>query len=381
MELVQTFNSTLNDFIGNLKRCFPEDTKELLLITMMQDTRPLQQFMKCVLNNTDKISNKDRTLFESPFMFTSDFDLSNLVQKSNSGNNTDAIWKFLQTLTLIGTTVRSKSANLEDFFQQFENNNFMNGQDGIQEQMMNIVQKLMEENQEIDIEELDGSDSDNENDTENTGGENTGDQTAENEYENMFKDTKIGNLAKEIAEDIDMSAFDMSDMQSPDVSAVMQKLVGGGGLKNLVQTVADKLKKKMASGDVNQEELIGEVHEMMEKMQSDKKFKKMFKSKDVNGIFKEFMKQKGEEVNEDDDFSALEELCSDALKKGGIPKHISPQSMRGGSRRNGVRNRLRKKLDAKNDENTNTNQIFAGATEANLSNDDSTSSKNIPKIP
>ena len=147
MELVQTFNSTLNDFIGNLKRCFPEDTKELSLIAMMQDTRPLQQFMKCVINNTDKISNKDPTLFESPFMFISDFDLSNLVQKSNNGNNTDAIWKFLQTLTLIGTTVRSKSANLEDFFQQFENNDFMNGQDGIQEQMMNIVQKLMEENQ------------------------------------------------------------------------------------------------------------------------------------------------------------------------------------------------------------------------------------------
>jgi hypothetical protein len=366
MELVQTFNSTLNDFIGNLKRCFPEETKELSLITMMQDTRPLQQFMKCVINSTDKISNKDSTLFESPFIFISDFDLSVVVHKSNSDNNTGAIWKFLQTLTLIGTTVRSKSANLEDFFQQFENDNFMNGEDGIQEQMMNIVQKLMEESNNIDIEELDKSDSDSESES-----ENTGDESAENDYENMFKDTKIGNLAKEIAEDIDMSAFDMSDMQSPDVSAVMQKLVGGGGLKNLVQTVADKLKKKMASGDVNQEELIGEVHEMMEKMQSDKKFKKMFKSKDVNGIFKEFMKQKGEEVNDDDDFSALEELCSDAVKKGGIPKNIPPQSMRGGSRRNGVRNRLRKKLEAK--------KADADATKALLSNDPT--SNNISDTP
>ena len=87
----------------------------------------------------------------------------------------------------------------------------------------------------------------------------------------------------------------------------------------------------------------------------------MFKSKDVNGIFKEFMKQKGEEVNDDDDFSALEELCSDAVKKGGIPKNIPPQSMRGGSRRNGVRNRLRKKLEAK--------KADADATKALLSND------------
>ena len=76
----------------------------------------------------------------------------------------------------------------------------------------------MEETQDIDIEELDKSDSDTEKDT-------TDDtKKQQEEYENMFKDTKIGSLAKEIAEDIDMSAFDMSDMQSPDVSAVIAKI-------------------------------------------------------------------------------------------------------------------------------------------------------------
>ena len=355
MELVETFNTTLNDFIGNLKRCFPENTENLSLITMMQDTRPLQKFMKCVANNTDKISNKDPTLFDTPFVCISDIDLSIIVKNSDNNNNTDAIWKFLQTLTLIGTTVRSKSANLEDFFQQFEDETFMNGNEGIQEQMMNMVQKLMEETQDIDIEELDKSDSGTDSDTEKDTTDDTKKQ--QEEYENMFKDTKIGSLAKEIAEDIDMSAFDMSDMQSPDVSAVMQKLVGGGGLKNLVKTVADKLKKKMESGDINQEELIGEVHEMMEKMQSDKKFKKMFKSKDVQGIFKEFMKQKGEEVNDDDDFSALEEMCGKELKKGKIPTNLPPPGMRGGRRGHGVRNRLRRKLEAKNrDKNSSINQ-------------------------
>ena len=355
MELVETFNTTLNDFIGNLKRCFPENTENLSLITMMQDTRPLQKFMKCVANNTDKISNKDPTLFDTPFVCISDIDLSIIVKNSDNNNNTEAIWKFLQTLTLIGTTVRSKSANLEDFFQQFEDETFMNGNEGIQEQMMNMVQKLMEETQDIDIEELDKSDSGTDSDTEKDTTDDTKKQ--QEEYENMFKDTKIGSLAKEIAEDIDMSAFDMSDMQSPDVSAVMQKLVGGGGLKNLVKTVADKLKKKMESGDINQEELIGEVHEMMEKMQSDKKFKKMFKSKDVQGIFKEFMKQKGEEVNDDDDFSALEEMCGKELKKGKIPTNLPPPGMRGGRRGHGVRNRLRRKLEAKNrDKNSSINQ-------------------------
>lgn len=365
MELVQTFNTTLNDFITNLKRCYPEETSVLNKIDMLQDTRPLQKFMKCVGTNMDKISKMDNSLFEEQFIFVDNFDLSTVfkstIQKSNQDKNIEAIWKFLQTLSLIGTTIRSKSSNLEDFFEQFSDENFMKDDDGIQEQMMEMIQKLMD-NSEIDEDAAGAAGAADDEDA--AGADNSDDDTSDGEdptdkYNDMFKDTKIGNLAKEIAEDIDMSAFDMSDindMNTPDVSSVMQKLVGGGGLKNLVQTVASKLKTKMESGDVNQEELIGEVHTMMEKMQKDKKFKKMFKSKDVQGIFKEFMKQKGQEVNDDDDFSALEEMCADSMKKpgGGLPNFKAAQAMRGGGRRNGVRNRLRRKLEAKNREEKKT---------------------------
>ena len=273
MELVQTFNTTLNDFITNLKRCYPEETLVLKKIDMLQDTRPLQKFMKCVGTNMDKISKMDNSLFEEQFIFVDNFDLSTVfkstIQKSNQDKNIEAIWKFLQTLSLIGTTIRSKSSNLEDFFEQFSNENFMKDDDGIQEQMMEMIQKLMD-NSEIDEDAAGAAGAADDEDA--AGADNSDDDTSDGEdptdkYNDMFKDTKIGNLAKEIAEDIDMSAFDMSDindMNTPDVSSVMQKLVGGGGLKNLVQTVASKLKTKMESGDVNQEELIGEVHTMME---------------------------------------------------------------------------------------------------------------------
>ena len=86
----------------------------------------------------------------------------------------------------------------------------------------------------------------------------------------------------------------------------------------------------------------------MEKMKKDKKFKKMFKSKDFQGMFKEMMKQKGQVVNDDEDFSALEEMCSNPnLSRAAAKALPPPQSFRGGGRRNGVRNRLRRKLEAK----------------------------------
>ena len=257
----------------------------------------------------------------------------------------------MQTLVLIGTTVRSKSKSLEDFFENFSDEKMFDDVEGVQSQMMNIVQKLLEENDEILEKNNSDSDSENneENKEENSDNDEDGDPTSK--YEEMFKNTKIGNLAKEIAQDIDMSSFenDIGNMESPDISSIMQKLVGGGGLKNLVQSVAQKLKNKMESGDVNQEELVGEVSEMMEKMKKDKKFKKMFKSKDFQGMFKEMMKQKGQTVDDDEDFSALEEMCSNMNIPNKMHNRLPPpQSFRGGGRRNGVKNRLRRKLEAKN---------------------------------
>ena len=353
MELVQTFNKTLNDFTSNLKKCFPEHTKSLQHISMNTDTRPLQKFMKGIGNNMEKISTKDTTIFDEPFLCLDGCDLSTIWFDSKSEKNCEAIWKYLQTLALLGTTIRSKSTNLEDFFDQFDNDKMFDMNTQIQDQMLNLVNKLLQENDQVEIEEL------NENDnTENVDDSGPLPDMADmdSQYKEMFQNTKIGNLAKEIAEDIDMSPFeDLTQMDSPDISTIMQKLVGGGGLKQLIQTVANKLKKKMESGDVNQDELIGEVHEMMEKMKKDKKFKKMFKSKDVEGIFKEFMKQKGQNVSDDtEDFGALEEMFKN-MEHEKAPR-IPPQTMRGGARRNSARNKLRRKLAARKKENQETTE-------------------------
>ncbi len=351
MELIQTFNTTLNDLINNLQKCYPQETKNVTIITELNDTRPLQKFMKSIGEDVNKISVKDETFFDCERTCL-DCDLSQIWKSSKTNQqNKDVIWKFMQTLVLIGTTVRSKSKSLEDFFENFSDEKMFDDVEGVQSQMMNIVQKLLEENDEILEKNNSDSDSENneENKEENSDNDEDGDPTSK--YEEMFKNTKIGNLAKEIAQDIDMSSFenDIGNMESPDISSIMQKLVGGGGLKNLVQSVAQKLKNKMESGDVNQEELVGEVSEMMEKMKKDKKFKKMFKSKDFQGMFKEMMKQKGQTVDDDEDFSALEEMCSNMNIPNKMHNRLPPpQSFRGGGRRNGVKNRLRRKLEAKN---------------------------------
>ncbi len=361
MELIQTFNKTMNDFILSLKKFYPEETKDVSSIEDMNDTIPLQHFMKSVESFIDMVSQKNEGMFENDIYLIPNCNLKEIWDNKEKANNHDAIWKFLHTLVLLGSTIRSKSHNLEQFFEQFTN---MEGQDNfLENQMMNILNELTEKDLDLDL-DLDEDDLNTKPSSSSSTSSSAKDTNEEekeidlendtDEYAKIFENTKIGNLANEIAKDIDMSAFeDIQTMESPDIKSVMEKLVGGGGLKNLIQSVASKLKNKMASGDVNQDELLGEVTSMMDKMKNDKRFKKMFKTDKMQDIFKDFMKNQGGDMMgdmmggangpTDEDFSSLEEMF------GNLPKNarLNPAAMKAGSRKAAVRNRLKKRLETR----------------------------------
>lgn len=362
MELVQTFNKTLNDFVLNLKKFYPVEMKDVSSIDNLDDTLPLQKFMISLGTNFSKISNKDETLFSEPFIPIENCNLSEIWTIEEKKANHEAIWKFLQTLFLLGNTIKSKSVNLEEFFEQFENMDNI-GENDISKQMFNIFESLVGEQNEFDISEDDitGEDTTGKNnETENK--ETEPEPKNEEEYTKMFEGTKIGSLAEEISKDIDMSEFEDLNMESPDIKSVMEKLVGGGGLTKLIKNVAGKLKNKFDSGDVRQEDLMQEVTQMMEKMKGDKKFKKMFKGKNMENIFKDFMKAQGGAggfpgmpdgipgmggENGEDDFSSLEEMFSNQMNN--IPKNakINSNALKANTKKMSTRDRLLKKLEAK----------------------------------
>ncbi len=84
----------------------------------------------------------------------------------------------------------------------------------------------------------------------------------EKKFEDSFLNSNIGNLAKEISQDLDLS--DLKSMESPD--DLMKSLMGGGaegGLGNLIQKVSSKLQAKLSSGQLNEEALMKEATQMM----------------------------------------------------------------------------------------------------------------------
>jgi hypothetical protein len=83
----------------------------------------------------------------------------------------------------------------------------------------------------------------------------------EGKFEEKFMNSSIGNLAKEISQDLDLS--DLQNLESPDdlMKAFMNG--GSGGLGSIIQKVSSKLQTKLASGDLNEEALMKDATQMM----------------------------------------------------------------------------------------------------------------------
>lgn len=105
-------------------------------------------------------------------------------------------------------------------------------------------------------------------------------------------DGKIGALAKELAEEISGDFTSLLGEDGKDIRStqdMIQKLMKNPGkITELIKTIGDKLKKKMSSGEVSQEELMKEATDLLNKMKGMggmgggmDPFKEMFKNMGV----------------------------------------------------------------------------------------------------
>lgn len=324
MEALKIFNDTLIKFKENLKKI--DSSIELTKIGDI-DTIPLQNFLKAIDGKEEKIKNKDTSIFNEPFNLDS-VDLSAVFVKISKDENRESVWKYLNTLVLIGKTIKTKSKSFEEMFEK----------EGSVPDIMEMFKNMM------------GNDDDDDNDDDK---EDSGD---DEDLVGMLENSKIGGLAKDIASTIDVSCLENIKLDSPDINSIMSSLSSNDSIKGLMNRVTTTLKSKMESGELNNAELKSEALQMFDKIKKNKKIKKMMKKGgkgNMNGLMKEIMKQQGMDglpgmsgTGDDEDFGELEELFK---KKPPLPPPDF-NALRGGGRRNSVRKRLKKKLDNKKED-------------------------------
>jgi len=300
MSTPENFRSVIADFAKDLSTTFPEyaflwskwsdtETEKDEYDRLFQYTMVIypERFFDILYQNAD-IFKPDS---EINVQFLPNVDFKILYHCEGISDSTRAsLWKYLQVIlfTVIGS-VKDK-ANFGDSMNLFEGIDESELQTKLKDAMGSIGDffgKMENDKSESveteDVEEEEDSKPFNPKNFFGSGGMPNPESLHEH-LKTLF-DGKIGKLAKELAEEISEDfaqtfGEDMDNMKS--TQDVFSKLMKNPEkISGLVKTVGDKLKTKMANGEISKDDLMSEAGELMKKMKEmggAENFASMFKN-------------------------------------------------------------------------------------------------------
>lgn len=320
MSTPENFRSVVTDFAKDLSTTFPEyaflwskwsdsETEKEEYERLFQYTMVLypERFFDILYQNAD-IFKPDSNI-NTQFLPNVDFKILYHCQGITESTRA-SLWKYLQVIlfTVVGS-VKDK-ANFGDSMNLFEGIDESELQGKLKDAMGSISEFFgkMESDSDGKNDKSDKNDrSETENPIEAEDVENEEDEEKEeskpfnpknffgsggmpnpeslHEHLKTLFDGKIGKLAKELAEEISEDfaktfGEDMGDMKS--TQDVFSKLMKNPDkISGLVKTVGDKLKTKMANGEISKDDLMSEAGELMKKMKEmggAENFASMFKN-------------------------------------------------------------------------------------------------------
>lgn len=242
----EKFNFYLKTFLGELQNIFPEfkdaitsSYSEVFESESLSVDTYVKEYMNAVQSFHTQIATKQNSLFlgDNELKFLRELDFRELWTKDLSDATRENIWKYLQTLYVIGKKI---VANDDDVNAMLNELNTPSREDFKQHQqeMMEMIEnmsKITDENRSTD-----------------------------SEVENLFNNGIISDIAKELTNELDLDKMDMGNPQN--MNEAFSNIMGGGGgtnFFNLISKVGEKIQSKVESGQINQGDLINEAQKMM----------------------------------------------------------------------------------------------------------------------
>tara|TARA_Y100001958_G_scaffold159501_1_gene161307 strand:- start:2850 stop:4157 length:1308 start_codon:yes stop_codon:yes gene_type:complete len=301
-DTTEQLSKILVDMIKDLLTTFPElkDTLDTDIKNIINEEDENCESIKNVQKHCEAIFPERffDILYQNEDIFTDDkvnteflpnIDFAKLWQENITENTKQSMWKYLQVILFNVVTNVTDQKSFGDTAKLFEAIN----QDEFKKKLEDTIremQNMFATNVPDSTPEnggYDGDGDDNCGDGDKDEGSNKDPSEKKNNKRGMFPgmenlpdpkelqdhisemmDGKLGNLAKEIAEETakDMD-IDMTNSES--VNDVFQKLFKQPTkLMSLVKNVGSKLDEKMKSGDIKESELLEEANNIMQKMKS-----------------------------------------------------------------------------------------------------------------
>ena len=109
----QAFNSMMEEFLCELIETFPEEKSlkvqqnSFKTLKKANGKKIVEGFMNNISPYITKISNKDESVFTENIDFLKKININKWWNDDLSQNTKDAIWQYLNTLVMLGTTITS----------------------------------------------------------------------------------------------------------------------------------------------------------------------------------------------------------------------------------------------------------------------------------
>ena len=319
-KVLDVFKLLINDIImvSNNEEIIQNKYKNILemeVLDKIEDSELINNFIKNIDTNTKKIVNKDETVFNNEIIEGVSLseiwanEETTIIAKNN-------IWKYLQTFCIININLNSSNE--------------------LQKLLSGEVNEINKENRKDlkdikNIKKLKNSIEDiNKNNEENNSEINT------EGFDEIFTNTGIGQLAKEIAEDIDFESLMGETDESGNPEDILGNMMNSGNIMSLFSTINEKVQEKIKSGNLSEETLSGEAETLYDGFKGNPMFDNLMKNPEINKMQKK-MQEQTNETQEMPDMSQL-------LQMAGNMMNSMPQGMPQGMPRNKTQERLQKKL-------------------------------------
>lgn len=297
---LEKFNFYLVNFLTELNTVFPEYNE--VFVKNYSDIFPQTEENKS--NNTDKyvkeymtsvkdyykeVAKKDDSIFkgDKEINFLLGLDFRNLWIKDINEKTRESIWKYLQTLYVIGKKVVGEDDEINELLNKFTSQTGDATQEEMMKNIKNETDEMMKMFQNLSTVEQDPDS-----------------ETSENDMKSLFEGGVISDIAKELTEELNLDNLNDLNMGEPkNINEAFSNLMGGGngnkGFFDLVTKVGQKIQNKVESGQVNQNDLMSEAQKMMGGLKDPNKMANIMKNRQQQngGATRDRLRKKLEERN------------------------------------------------------------------------------------
>ena len=330
MDLNEKILSVFKKMINDIMDVYPEQKGSIYekyesVMNMetlnLEECELLKNFMDNINKYSSKITNKDVDVITDDLI--DGIPLKKIWVSDISDSAKDEIWKYLQTFCIISINLNS-SKELQEL---------LSGETGTIDPENRKDLKDLKRIKKLK-ESIDTINTNKSNDVPDMNGMN-----------DIFSNTGIGQLAKEIAEGLNFEEMlgQNSDLDEGEqnMEDVMQNIMNPANFMNLFQNINSKVQEKIQSGDIDENMLTGEAQNLYGNFQNNPMFQSMMNNPELKKFQESMNEQQSNDTNAVETAKKNKNVRVEKLDEN---HKVIPQ--------NKTQERLQKKLAAKQKENS-----------------------------